>query len=384
MSHWSDDLFLDRLRDAGDAAADRCVQQLIDSGDVTVVNRLFAVVKTENGFLAEDVPKPLRAFVEEADRTPFAVDFERISRGQRAFLDHAAPAALCLLASSLPQGYSAPNLSRILHLSGNLDHHPYQRLLGVLQMVVDVNGHHDFGPGGSVHLVASELRLLHAGIRRIVPHHLPRYRERYGVPVNLEDMLGTIMGFSLLVIRGLQRLDVDLSADEAEDLYYVWHVFARLVGIHPPDDPASPEYVPRDLAAADEFYTAYGRRHFVDAEKNPEGVELTRVNLDMMENLLPKPIRVLGGRAMLETFSLDLLGDDGARRVGLSTRQRPVLNACLLGLLKLFDLAGESADPGGEAYARLSRHLFQDMIDRGRGQVRFIVPERLADLRKLV
>lgn len=384
MSHWSDDAFLDRLRESGDVAADRCVQQLVDSGDVQAVNRLFALVTTERGLLADDVPEPLRAFVRETHRSPFEVDFERIARGQKAFLDHAAPAALSLLASSLPQGYAAPNLSRILHLSGDLDHHPYQRLLGVLQMVVDVSGSHDFGPGGSVHLVAAELRLLHAGIRRIVPRHLPEYEARYGVPVNLEDMLGTIMGFSLLVIRGLRDLGVDLPEDEAEDLYYVWQVFARLMGIHPPEDPASPAYVPRDLATADEFYAAYGRRHFVEAAENPEGVKLARINVDMMEDLLPRPIRVLGGRAMIETFSLDLLGRDGARRVGLPTRRRPILNACLLGGLKLFDLVGEDADPGGEAYARLSRHLFQDMIDRGRGQVRFIVPEKLADLRKLV
>lgn len=383
MSRWSDDSFLDRLRASGDGAADRCVQQLIDAGDVEAVNRFFALVSTENGLLADDVPPPLKTFVEETHEALFEVDSERIARGQRAFLDHAAPAALTLLASSLPQGYAAPNLSQILHLSGDLDHHPYQRLLGVLQMVVDVSGSHDFEPGGSVHLVAAELRLLHAGIRRIVPRHLPGYPERYGVPVNLEDMLGTIMGFSLLVIRGLQDLEVGLPEDEAEDLYYVWHVFARLMGIHPPDDPASSEYVPRDLASAGELYAAYGRRHFVEAAENPEGVKLARVNLDMMVDLLPKPIRWLRGRAVIETLSLDLLGEDGARRVGLPTRRRPVLNAFLLGCLRLFRRAGHDVDPGGRAYARLAQHLFQDMIDRGRGQVRFTVPERLEDLREL-
>lgn len=383
-SPWSDDAFLDHLRELGDDAADRCVGQLLEGGDVQAVNRLFATVTTEGGLLAPDVPEPLRTFVEDTSTPTFEIDFERIDRGQEAFLDHAAPVALSLLASSLPQGYAAPNLSRILHLSGDLNHHPFLRLLGVLQMVIDVCGRHGFEPGGTVHLVAAELRLLHAGIRRIVPRHLPDYEERYGVPVNLEDMLATIMGFSLLVIRGLRNLDCGLDDREAEDLYYVWHVFARLMGIHPPDDPGSPEYVPRDLTAAGEFYATYARRHFVEAAENPEGVKLAQENVDMMVHLLPRPIRALGGRALVETISLDLLGDEGARRVGLPTHPRPFVNECLHKSLHLFNQAGHDVDPGGHVYAKLAKHLFQDMIDRGRGRVRFIVPEKLADLHELV
>jgi len=40
-----------------------------------------------------------------------------------------------------------------------------------------------------------------------------------------------VIAFSYLVIEGLQRLDVGLSDQEAEDLYYLWQVFARMAGI---------------------------------------------------------------------------------------------------------------------------------------------------------
>ena len=67
-------------------------------------------------------------------------------------------------------------------------------------------------------------------------------------------MLATIMGFSLLVIRGLQKLQVGLTAQEAEDYYYLWRIYALAIGIHPRGSPDSTEYLPANLAEADEFY----------------------------------------------------------------------------------------------------------------------------------
>ena len=52
-------------------------------------------------------------------------------------------------------------------------------------------------------VTARKLRLLHAGVRTLVPRHRPDYAARFGPPVNLEDMLATIMGFSYLAFQGM-------------------------------------------------------------------------------------------------------------------------------------------------------------------------------------
>ena len=68
---------------------------------------------------------------------------------------------------------------------------------------------------------------MHAGIRRFAPRLMPNYVETYrGQPVNLEDMLGTIMGLSLLVIDGMPKLGDALPVQEAEDYFYLWRAFA--------------------------------------------------------------------------------------------------------------------------------------------------------------
>ena len=47
------------------------------------------------------------------------------------------------------------------------------------------------------------MRLLHASIRYLIQHHDPTWKAEYGLPVNQEDMVGTLLSFSSLIIDGL-------------------------------------------------------------------------------------------------------------------------------------------------------------------------------------
>lgn len=383
---FSDDAFLDHLRTLGDARADRSVAELLEEHGAGAVSRIFRTLDAVEETLPEGTPRAFVTFFDEARELAFPVDAERVARGRQAFFDHAFPAALVLLARSLPAGYAAPCLSRILHMTGNLDRHPYRRLLGVLQLIVEVGSEEDFSGPGAARVAAVKLRLLHAGIRHLTHEHLPDYEARYGVPVNLEDMLATIMGFSYLVVDGLKQLDVGLSEEAAEDYYYIWAIFARLMGIHPPGEPGSDAYVPRDLTEAARFYAAYSRRQFVGARDNPEGVTLARHNLEMLRDMLPRTARRLGGGLIPRIYMWDLLGPEAARRVGI----RPLPGHALLGavLLRLphlwLRLAG-ALDPSGHLHRDLARATFQGLIDRRfGGEVEWVVPTNLDDLARLV
>lgn len=382
-ARWSDDVFLDSLRHRGDEAADAAVVRLFESHGGAAVNRLFQTVDDTGDVLPNDAPAAFREFWEAHREVPFPVDAERMERGRSAFFDHAAPAALVLLTKSLMEGYAAPCLSRILAMTGNLERHPYRRLLGVLEMLVDVCS--EPLENGRVPALAMKLRLLHAGVRRLVPRHLPGYEERFGVPVNLEDMLATIMGFSWLVVEGLRKLEVGLSEEEAEDFWYLWHVFGRLMGIHPPGEPASAAWMPGDLAAAAEFYAAYARRQFAEAEENPEGVELARDNLRMVRDLLPRGFRGLGpGRILPRLYCSELCGETAAR-VGVERlRGHALLKLLLMKLPGLYLRFWSEIDPCGHAHRDFARLVFEGMIHYDfRDGICFLVPESLADLEEL-
>ena len=79
---------------------------------------------------------------------PPGSDPARLARGEFVWMKNAFPAALVLLAKSLPEGYAAPSFGQVLSFSGDLERHPYRRLLGVLQMVVNGSSPGGFAASG--------------------------------------------------------------------------------------------------------------------------------------------------------------------------------------------------------------------------------------------
>jgi len=390
---WSDDQFLDGLRLQGDAEADQCLAQLHDVLEEEDFNDLFQRLDTNTANLSEDIPGPLRVFLTTAMTLPlvetYPIDCERIQRGQRVFMTHALPAALVLLTKSLPEGYAAPNLSKVLSLSNNLSQRPYRRILGVLQMLINVSAVGGFEPSGKALITVPKIRLLHAGVRKIVRGHLERYEECYGVPVNLEDQLGAVMGFSYLVITGLQQLHIGLSDEQAEDLYYVWRIFAQMMGIHPEGHPESSEYVPRSLAEAKAFYESYTRRHYVSAVDNPEGVQLAAVNIRMLNDLLPQtPLRRLGMQILPRMYMEELMGRAGCKRLGIQPVRFLYLTKWFVGTFpsiwsRLWSVA-DRIDSSQHRHENISRVFFQGLINREfNGEITFRIPDTLEELNRL-
>ena len=390
---WSDDRFLDGLRLLGDDAADQCFAELREVLKEEDFSQLFHILDRNNVSLPASIPEPLKAFLASTMKMPLvdsqSIDGERLKRGQRVFMTHALPAALVLLVKSLPEGYAAPSLSKVLTVSNNLTHRPYRRLLGVLQMVINVSAVGGFESSGKAIVTVPKIRLLHASVRNIVRKHLEEYERHYGVPVNLEDMLGTVMGFSYLVITGLKQLKIGLLDTQAEDLYYLWRVFAQMMGIHPEGQPNSSDYVPRNMEEAEEFYKSYERRHYVNADQNSEGVQLALTNLQMLNHLLPKtPLRRLGMQIIPRIYMEELIGKKGCERIGIQPVRFLYLSKWLVTTFpsiwsRLWNVA-DRVDPSQHIHENISRVFFQGLINREfNGEITFRIPDNLEELNQL-
>jgi hypothetical protein len=379
VSKWSDDAFLDGLRQAGDPLADAAVARLRDEGGSKAVARAFRVLQGNHTPLPPDAPEALRTFMAATGDLPAGIDAQRLRNGGDAFLANALPSVVVLLASSLPRGYAAPCLTHILSISGDLDRHPYERLMGVVQLLVNISDGDAFLGDGRAIVTAKKLRLLHAGIRVLTDEYRRDFRTRFGVPVNHEDMLATIMAFSYLLVDGVHRLGLPLPDRQAEDLYYVWRVFARLMGIHPPGQPDDDSLVPANLAEAAEFYASYVRRNDTMPDRNPYGVALTRGNLAMMRGLLPPLARMLGLGLAPRLCMTELMTPQELARVGVSPLPgHHLLKSVLTVVLRVGQWAGER-----DAFvAKLAHLVLQGMVavDR-RGEVEFSVPFSRLDLR---
>jgi hypothetical protein len=379
---WNDQ-FLNTLRRIGDPLADEFLKIIIKDDELKGIRALFGEMNSNDETPPAAIFPKLTEFFNATHELPAGVDLDRIHRGEDVFMTHAFEGALVLLAKSLPEGYAAPNLSIILNLSGLLRTHPYKRLLATLQTVINVSTCRGFQAGGRAVITAQKLRLLHAGIRHLTRRYRPEFESAYGVPANQEDMLGTIMGFSYLVIMGMRTLNVGLTSSEEEDFFYVWRVFAHMMGIHPEGKPDSVEHLPTDVNDAGEFYEAFKRRHYVSARENPDGVALAAANLKMLKDMIPRLLRLLGFGLLPRMYMQELIGPEGCARVDIQpVPGHALLKWLLTHLHKLQELFERNDRPD---HLRFSQMLFQDMINRAYdGPVTFTIPDSMKDLKGLI
>jgi hypothetical protein len=373
---------LDELRKQGDPLADESLNAILPHDEPGVLKSLFRVMNANDEVPPRTIFPNLAKFFEATSELPANVDLDRVHRGEHVFIRNVYLAALVLLTKSLPEGYAAPNLSIILNISGQLRTHPYRRLLATLQTVLNVSSCHGFEHGGRAVITAQKLRLLHAGIRFLTCRYRPEYPGRYGVPVNQEDMLGTILGFSLLVLRGLRTLKVAMTRQEEEDFLYLWLVFARMMGIHPESAPGDLSYIPDNVDDAEAFYRLYEERHYVGAAENPDGVALGLANLQFLERLVPDALGWLGFKTLPRIYMQELMGGEAIRRIGIEpVRGRKLLKWLLLNIHRLLS-PFRSVAPTVDGHFGMM--IFQGLINASYGgEVTFTVPVDLQDLKEI-
>lgn len=361
---WSDDGFLNGLRAQGDPQADAAIARVVAAGQKESIGPLFIQLRANDTPLSSTAPQALKDFMSSTAGLPPGLDMTRLENGGGAFLRNGVPAVAVLLASSLPRGYGAPCLCDILSISNDLEGRPFDRLMGVVQLLINISDVRAFQPNGRALITAQKLRLLHSGVRRIAHRLRPDYQQKFGVPVNHEDMLATIMGFSYLVVDGLQRMGLTMRPDEAEDLYYLWRVFALLMGIHPEGQPHDDSLIPANLTEAAEFYASYVRRNNTASDRNPHGPRLAAENLRMMDNLLPAPLRWIGFRYAPRIVMTELMSPDELARVGITPLfGHSVIKGVFHAILRVSQRVGEHETFAAE----IAKLVLQGMVDTDRG-----------------
>ncbi len=379
---WTD-AFLDRLRSQGDALADETLKLILKDGENAGMTTLFREMDSNDDLPPSRHFPHLKKFFRMTDGLPPGIDLVRIRRGEDVFRDHVFEGAIVLLMRSLPEGYAAPNLAIILNISGELESHTFKRLLATLQMVINVTTSRGFQPGGKAVITAQKLRLLHAGIRHLTDRYRPQYSQKYGVPVNLEDMLVTMMGFSYILLMGLRALKVGLTPAQEEDCFYLWRVYTLMMGIHPEGHPESDEYLPDDIEDAARFYEAYKRRHYVNASVNPDGVSLAAADLRMLSTRVPRLLRLFGLGVIPHIYMRELMGEEACARIGIG----PVPGHRFIkwAVMHIHAILRPIEDTDASEVGRMGETLFQDMISRAyNGEVTFTVPTTMKELKNIV
>lgn len=294
---------LDAARLRGDALADATVAEIDKAGNTAAVARLLST-------LMRDDPASDRATVGPADLGPQVADYvaataivdarsaDTAAAGERMFAEYGPEIMMLLCCYSLPSSYAAKNGVQVLHRTAYLAKRPNRRLFETAQFIVDVMSPGGLGPGGRGLRSARKVRLMHAAIRHLILTDTasPWPVEQLGVPINQEDLLGTLMTFTWLILDGLNRLGVTLTPQEQQAYLETWLVVGEVMGIEP-------QLLPRTVVDAANVTALIEQRQVA---ASPQGQEMMAALLGMMQTNLPHPFQSMPGCLIREFLPPDV------------------------------------------------------------------------------
>jgi hypothetical protein len=255
-----------------------------------------------------------------------------------------------------------------------------RRIAETGQMLLDVSEPGALAPGGQGYQTARTVRLLHAVIRARLTLHAPAIdagragrtwdTQALGLPVNQEDLLGTLLSFTTVVFRAFDRMGIPWGEQAQESYLQLWAAIGHLLGIESSEAVLEPRQAEAltDLIAQ-ELHA-----------RSRAGVHLMEVLMGEMELSMP-----WGLRKLPRTLVRHLAGDQTADL--LSVAPRAWWGGLLPALATLNRVTGRWA--AGRAILQapsrlLGRSMIRMWVDRsllGEGPSHVhIAASRLADL----
>jgi hypothetical protein len=269
-NQWNDD-FLDAMRAQGDPPADTVVREIFAQGQVASINQLMRLLFRNDTALPDQLPEPVRAYFEATAALPDWADRRRIAQAAALFGRHAPRIMLLLGHYALPACYAARNGVQVLNVTGHLSRNPRPRLFETAQFVCDAMASDGLAAGGTGIRSAQKVRLTHAAVRYLIAQR--DWNPEYGLPVNQEDMIGTLLTFSAVILDGLDKMGFSISTADADAYIHAWNVVGHLSGVQP-------ALLPTRAADAKALLLAIQRRQLA---ASPEGAQLTRALIEMLQ-----------------------------------------------------------------------------------------------------
>ena len=310
----------DNYRLQGDEIADQIVQKTQELNEWESLREVITIQWGDNQTLPDDLPKFIRNYFTENAVLPSNSDLEKIAKGQVFFQKNAEDCLSLLGTMSLPYCYAAADGAQVLYFSERMRNDSQKRLLETARFVFEINQTDSLKPNGLAFTTILKVRLLHATIRFHLKNHKD-WNMKWGLPINQEDLMGTNIAFSSIVLRGLRKLGKKFNNQDAENYLYLWFVVGQLLGI-------DKKILPQTMKEAVFLSQNTEMRHF---KSSHEGNVLTEALLshydDILPSLVPKGYIHSYMRFLLGDRVCDLLGVPAANWTKYIVQTMPLIEA---------------------------------------------------------
>ncbi|WP_392451935.1 oxygenase MpaB family protein [Corynebacterium dentalis] len=205
-------------------SGDRSVREIMPN----LREALVAGRATENTF------PEVAALIEDMASALEGIDEERFERGRKVYLSiPVIQHALAVGPGSLVHTYSTPAIADLLVNTGELTVGAIKRLSYTTNWTFSLYLPDSISRGGKGFVHTGMVRAMHAHVRRVHTTRGLDYSD-WGAPISEFDMLRTWFDFTYIPYKGLRNMGWSLSKEEEQDVYYLWKIVGRMVGI--PED----------------------------------------------------------------------------------------------------------------------------------------------------
>ncbi len=254
--------FLNQNRLIGDSLADNLVKQIFEKKEQANFYRLLQMDSTP---IMEAEDSELKSFLTDIRPLPRWFDAERISKGQKFYKKFATPVMTLLGGLSLPYCYAASPGNKALYLSDKMRKSPGKRLVDTADFIISVSTALNISENSEAQISINKLRLIHAVARYYILSS-NNWSMEWGLPINQEDMAGTNLAFSYIIINGLQKTGYMMTNREKENFLALWRYIGYQLYIED-------ELLPSTLKEAELLEKTIRKRHF---KKSEEGFTLAK------------------------------------------------------------------------------------------------------------
>lgn len=218
-------------RDEAGAALVAAIRR--DSSDpARVTMRQFKTALESGVDAVPGCPSELSRFFELVEETPNWVDFDLINAGAKAYRSYGPNVRDVMADLSLIGGYRFGGPPDLLVKTGLLSGSGALRRMGeTVHWSTAVTEHDGMRRNSDGFKLTVHVRLMHALVDHSYETNGRWDTEQWGLPINQADQGWTLGLFSAVLLRGLRRLGVRITADESRAIMHLWKYVGWLMGV---------------------------------------------------------------------------------------------------------------------------------------------------------
>lgn len=298
---------LSKYRALGDKEADAVIEQIVKQDGIASLRQLMSFLSDYQNLSFKNQSSILQGFLSANVSLPTFYDKKKLIRATDFYRENQQNIGLILGLYSLPYCYLGADGAKVLYLSERIRKDTYKRLLETGNFLKAVMNY-DNWQNERIFAICLKVRLLHATIRYFTLHS-KQWDLAWGYPINQEDMLGTNLAFSLVVLRGMEKLGYVVDKSYEEAYLNVWNVIGFLLGV-------KQEMMPASYLEAVKIDNLIAERQF---KQSVEGQELTASLMQVIRSFAPSEITA----NLLQAQSRMLLGEKYAKMLGIAETNIP-------------------------------------------------------------